>query len=174
MFASAANAKLRRFMSWTDEPGCEQIDCFAARSWESSLCPACGQRHLECGWYFPPSGVVEQCVRRAMSDKARGLFLVPTNNKAPYWLALRRVSVLQQEIGTDSHLYTNCASPLGRHTLFAADFSTPSADRSATPPCRQAFERRTKGRLPDQAERAQLEAIHNQLQVLATNAALSV
>ena len=27
MFAASANAKLRRFMSWTDEPGSEQVDC---------------------------------------------------------------------------------------------------------------------------------------------------
>ena len=80
---ASANAKLRRFMSWTDEPGSEQVDCFAARSWGSSTCPTCGQRHIETGWYFPPWGIVEQCVKRAMSDGARGLFLVPTNYKAP-------------------------------------------------------------------------------------------
>ena len=36
MFAASANAKLCCFMSWTDEPGSEQVDCFAARSWGSS------------------------------------------------------------------------------------------------------------------------------------------
>ena len=166
MFAAAANAKLRRFMSWTDEPSSEQIDCFATRSWYSSLCPGCGHRHLETGWFFPPSGVVEQCVRRAASDGARGLFLVPTNNKAPYWLALKRVASLQQEIEADSSLYTNSSLALGRHTLFAADFSSGSADTLATPPCRQAFERRPKGRRPDQEEAFQLEEIQRQLQVL--------
>lgn len=47
MFAAAANAKHRRFTSWTDEPESEQIDRFAEKSWHSSLCPGCSQRHLE-------------------------------------------------------------------------------------------------------------------------------
>ena len=174
MFAASANAKLRRFMSWTDEPGSEQVDCFAARSWGSSTCPACGQRHTETGWYFPPWGIVDQCVKRALSDGARGLFLVPTNYKAPYWLALKRVSILQQEIEADASLYTNSAVPLGRHTLFAADFSAGRSDALATPPCRQAFDRRRKGRQPDRAEATQHEEIHKQLQVLAANALPSV
>ena len=105
-------------------------------------------------------------MRRAASDGARGLFLVPTNNKAPYWLALKRVASLQQEIEADSSLYTNSSLALGRHTLFAADFSSGSADTLATPPCRQAFERRPKGRRPDQEEAFQLEEIQRQLQVL--------
>ena len=171
MFAAAANAKLPRFMSWTDEAECEQVDCFASRTWASSLCPSCEIRHTECGWYFPPSAMVEQCVKRALSDGARGLFLVPTNIKAPYWLALRRVSTVQKEIAADASFYTNCAKPLGRHTLFAADFSNTPADHTASPPCRQAFVRRAKGRLLDRAELAQQEAIRGQLLVLASNAA---
>ena len=109
-----------------------------------------------------------------MSDGARGLFLVPTNYKAPYWLALKRVSILQQEIEADASLYTNSAAPLGRHTLFAADFSAGRSDALATPPCRQAFDRRRKGRQPDRAEATQHEEIHKQLQVLAANALPSV
>ena len=62
-------------------------------------------------------------MKRAISDGARGLFLVRTNYKAPYWLALKRVSKLQQEIEADASLYTNSSVQLGRHTLFAADFS---------------------------------------------------
>jgi hypothetical protein len=171
MFAAAANAKLQRFMSWTDEPGSEQVDCFAARSWNSSLCPGCGQRQLETGRFFP---VVEQCVWRATSDGARRLFLVPTNNKAPYWLALKRVAVLQQEIRNDSSLYMNCSLPRGRHTLFAADFSSGSANTLATQPCRQAFERWPKGRRPNREEALQLEAIQKQLQVLAPSSIPSI
>ena len=169
MFASAANAILPRFMSWTDEAECEQVDCFAARTWRSSSCPACGEQHSECGWFFPPSVIVEQCVKRALSDGARGMFLVPTNIKAPYWLALRRVSVLQKEIAADAAYYTNCAKPLGRHTLFAADFSSLSANHAVSPPCRQAFGRRAKGRQLDRAELAQREAIKGQLLALEPN-----
>ena len=90
------------------------------------------------------------------------MFLVPTNIKAPYWLALRRVSVLQKEIAADAAYYTNCAKPLGRHTLFAADFSSLSANHGVSPPCRQAFGRRAKGRQLDRAELAQREAIKGQ------------
>ena len=50
MFAASANAKLPRFMSQTDKQRNKKTDCFAARLWCSSLCPACGHRHLETGW----------------------------------------------------------------------------------------------------------------------------
>ena len=39
MFAAACNAKLPRFMTWTDEAGSEQVDAFAARTWDPSECP---------------------------------------------------------------------------------------------------------------------------------------
>ena len=77
MCSAAANAKLPRFISWTDEAECEQVDCFAARTWSSSLCPSCEKRHTECGWYFPPSAIVEQCVQRALSDGAWGFISGP-------------------------------------------------------------------------------------------------
>lgn len=166
MFASSSNAQLPRYMSWTDEPGSEQVDAFAARSWSSSLCERCNQRHTECGWYFPPSGIVDQCVRRALSDGAKGLFLVPTNLKAPYWLALRRVSKARIEIEADSSLYLNCERPLGRHTLFVADFSEGITDSSVTAPCPQAYDRRRKGRSFDRVETAEQEEIQVKLRSL--------
>ena len=165
MFAAACNTKLPRFMTWTDETGSEQVDAFAARTWDSSECPGCRQRHAECGWYFPPSGVVDRCVKRAQSDGARGIFLVPTNVKAPFWLALRRVSRAQKEVAANPGLYEWCEKPLGRHTLFAADFA--ETERRDGAPCPQAFLRREKVGRFSPVELEEQEAIQSKLRHLA-------
>ena len=169
MFAAACNARLPRYMTWTDEGGSEQVDAFAARTWDSSECLSCGRRHAECGWYFPPSGVVNRSVKRAQSDGARGLFLVPTNVKAPYWLALRRVSLAQLEIAANPALYKWSGRDMGRHTLFAADFA--ESDRRDGDPCPQAFEKREKVCRFTPVEQEEQAAIQRKLRHLAHGAA---
>ena len=69
------------------------------------------------------------------------------------------------ELESDSSLYTHCLKPLGRHTLFAADFGSP--DRRESDPCPQAFARRRKGRTFNRVELAEQEAIQVQLRTLA-------
>ena len=169
MFAASCNARLPRFMTWTNEALSEQVDAFAARTWDSSQCPSCGVRHSECGWYFPPSAVVDKCVKRAQSDGARGLFLVPTNYKAPYWQALRRAARARLEIASNPQLYKWCGAPMGRHTLFAVDFT--SSERRDGDPCPQAFQRRNKVCRFLPVEREEQEAIQAQLRHLAHGSA---
>ena len=171
MFAAACNARLPRYMTWTDEGGSEQVDAFAARTWDSSECLLCSRRHAECGWYFPPSGVVNRCVKRAQSDGARGLFLVPTNVKAPYWLALRRVSLAQLEIAANPALYKWSGRDMGRHTLFAADFA--ESERRDGDACPQAFEKREKACRFTSVEQEEQAAIQLKLRHLAHGAASS-
>jgi hypothetical protein len=165
MFAAACNARLERFCSWTPEQGCEQVDAFAARSWDTSQCPGCGQWHRECGFYYPPNGLADTVVRRARSDKAKGLFLVPTNFKAGYFIALRAASVAHLEIEVDQNLYRFTRKPVGRMTLFAAEFGEREADRWSTP-CAQAFVSR-RGRVETEQEARVSEALQVKLRTLS-------
>ena len=105
MFAAACNARCRRFRSWTPDKGSEQVDAFALRSWDNSSCPGCKRWHRECGFYHVPDCLADTVVRRARSDGARGLFLVPTNFKAGYFIALRAVAIAVLEIETNQSLY---------------------------------------------------------------------
>ena len=83
-----------RFASWAREPYSEAADAFSMRSWESSVCPTCGCRHKETGFFFPPAGLEDRVVERARSDGARGVFLVPTRHRAGgYWMTLRRAAL---------------------------------------------------------------------------------
>lgn len=63
------------------------MDAFSARSWNHGKC-VCGRRHRETGFFFPPNGLEDTVVRRAKSDGARGIFLVPTNRKAAFYMCL--------------------------------------------------------------------------------------
>lgn len=164
MFAAACNRRLKRFCAWTPELGCEQVDAFAARSWDTSRCPGCGQWHRECGFYFPPNGLADTVVRRARSDGAKGLFLVPTNHKAGYFIALRAAAVQIMEIETDQTLYRFTNKPVGRMTLFAAEFGRPEADRWPAP-CAQAFEPRI-GRQQSEQEAVVTHALKVKLSAL--------
>ena len=85
------------------------MDAFALRSWDNSSCPGCKRWHRECGFYYVLNGSADTVVRRARSDGARGLFLVPTNFKAGYFIALRAVAIAVLEIETNqsSYRFTN-------------------------------------------------------------------
>jgi len=121
-FASGCNALTPRYASWTQEPGSEAVDAFSMRSWESSMCPTCGCRHMETGFFFPPSGLEERVVSRARSDGARGLFLVPTRHRAGFWLALRRAATSWTYVNEAVCKFEHTERELGAHTLFLVDF----------------------------------------------------
>ena len=106
-----------RFCSWTPDKGSEQVDAFASRSWDNSSCLGCKRWHRECGFYHVPDGLADTVVRRARSNGARGLFLVPTNFKAGYFIALRAVAIAVLELETNQSLYRLTSKPVGRMTL---------------------------------------------------------
>lgn len=148
-FASSCNALVERFASWTKEPMSEAVDAFSMRSWESSLCPACGVRHKELGFFFPPQGLEDKIVSRARSDGARGLFLVPTRQRAGYWMALRRAARRWCPVPAADCVFENTERELGAHTLFLVDFEGPP---DATEPCAAAGRRRSGARPRDPVE----------------------
>ena len=164
-FASAANTVAARFASWTEEAGAELTDAFSSRSWDQGQC-VCGKYHRETGFYFPPNGLEERVVRRAKSDGARGIFLVPINQKAAYYKCLRQFAVIEQAVGAKVGLFTHTARQMPKHVLIAADFATGNADR-ASPPCGQEFVRRVNGRAIRQIEQAEQAGISECIAALA-------
>jgi len=156
LFASTCNALVERFASWTKEPRSEAVDAFSLRSWESSLCPSCGARHKEIGFYFPPPGLEDRVVSRARSDGARGVFLVPTRQRAGYWMALRRASTRWMHVPESCCVFEYTERVLGAHTLFLVDFEGPSDSVEA---CAAAGLRRDQGRSRDPLEEAEKEEL---------------
>ena len=124
-FASSCNSLVPRFASWSKEPGTEAVDAFSMRSWESSLCPACGQRHKELGFYFPPAGLEDRVtgvVTRARLDGARG---VPTRHRAGYWMAMRRAAKRKVAVPEEANTHENIERVMAGHTPFLVDFEGP-------------------------------------------------
>jgi hypothetical protein len=106
LFASADNALCRRYAAWTDEPQAEAVDAFSMRSWDVGRC-LCGAEHREWGFYFPPAGLEDRVIRRAQSDGARGIFLVPRNRKAPFFQALRQRALLRKDLEAEPDLFNS-------------------------------------------------------------------
>ena len=103
-FAASCNAVVERFAAWTTESGAELVDAFTSRSWDHGMC-VCGRRHRETGFFFPPNGLEERVVRRAKSDGARGIFFLPTNRKAAYFMCLTQSAYASRVIGQAKGLF---------------------------------------------------------------------
>ena len=152
-FASAENTLCRRYAAWTDDPRAEAVDAFSIRNWDVGRC-VCGMEHREWGFYFPPSGLEDRVVRRAQSDGARGVFLVPRNRKAPYFQALRQRAILMRNLESEPGLFIHVRKQMCKHSLIAVDFS--GGNDLTTVFCGQESEPRRKGRtaLPVEEEAA--------------------
>jgi hypothetical protein len=166
-FASASNAMARRYASWTEDPAAELVDAFTSRSWDQGLCP-CGHYHRETGFYFPPNGLEERVVRRAKSDGARGIFLVPINRKAAYYMCLMQFASEKEAVGMGNRTFEYTVREMPKMMLIAADFAERAgpADR-ASPPCGQEFVRRASGRAVRPIEQEVQSAISGLLGALA-------
>ena len=105
---------------------------------------------------FSPQGLEDRVVSRARSDGARGLFLVPTRQRAGYWMALRRASRRWKAVPEGDCVFENTERALGAHTLFLVDFEGPP---DATEPCAAAGRRRAAGRTRDPVEAKEEEEL---------------
>jgi len=108
-------------MSWSTDPDCKLVDVLAARPWNSSRCPHCERSHRETSFYSPPSGLQDRVVWRARSVGARGLFLVPCNTKAPFYVALKKHAVATMDVPNEPDVFIHKLNPLCKHTLLAVD-----------------------------------------------------
>ena len=167
-FASACNALTPRFMSWTDEPTSERTDAFSAKSWDVSRCPHCGEHHRELGFFFPPSNLEDAVVRRARSDGARGIFLVPNSAKQGYWQCLTRDARARQlGIAVARNFENVFQKRMTEHSLFYVDFGE-NADVLA-PPCAQALLRRPGLPRLEPREEEELRRLRQELAHLAVS-----
>lgn len=67
LFASEANAKCSRFISWKKDPASEAVDAFTV-SWSQ-----------EFFYAFPPFSMILKTLQKIITDKAKGVLVVP------YW-----------------------------------------------------------------------------------------
>lgn len=94
LFASASNARCRRYCSRTHEPDAERTDAFTMLDWSQSKCPACGAWHEEVAYAYPPTVLARKVVNKAMQDGAKMILVVPLAVTSPHWQKLLRASVL--------------------------------------------------------------------------------
>ena len=163
-FAAASNKLVPRYAAWTQEAGAELVDAFSARSWDHGMC-VCGKLHRETGFYFPPAGLEDRVVRRAKSDGARCIFLVPTNRKAAYFMCLAQRCHASRVIVQETEPFVHTTRDMSQHTLFSVDFME-RADR-CSPACGQERQRRSSGRGVRVVEALERSALSQQLSALA-------
>jgi hypothetical protein len=139
LFAADCNKFTDRYASWTDEPNSEAVDAFSLASWDQSVCK-CGRPHRETSFIFPPKGLERAVFRRARSDGARAVFVVPTTYSAGYWKGLRARSTGQLELTNPQTEFHNSQGTMGNHTVFLVDFA--DADDRLAAGCGQESEPR--------------------------------
>jgi hypothetical protein len=115
-FATASNARAKRFFARFPEPDAEAADALLVPDWHSSICPLCQKRHREILYAFPPQPLIRHFLRKAVADGVRALILVPLAITAPYWPKLMRASVCNTSDG-----YIRIRNP-GNHLTHAGDF----------------------------------------------------
>ena len=73
LFATRANAKCRRYVSWKRDPGCFATDAFTL-NWASFFFYA-----------FPPCSVILKCLQKIRDEKAEGIMVVPEWPAQPWY-----------------------------------------------------------------------------------------
>ena len=139
LFAAGSNKQCERYISWTDEPDCEQVDAFTLRSWAQSRCSSCGDCHRETLLIFPPRGMERAVVRRAKSDMVRACFVVPTSHKAGFWKLLRSAATARLTFNDPKRAFVLSQAPMAAHSVFLVDLG--AAD-GTVPGCGQETKRR--------------------------------
>jgi len=167
LFASAANHRTDRFVSWWPEPEAEAYDAFTLPSWRHSKCPECGGVHREAVYAFPPPRLLREVVAKALADRAVGIFLTPVVVTSPVWQKLRQASVLRNEEGyvrvrRPARLLSG-AFPYADLAIFACDFGRlrGTADGWCDPGCAGAFRHRPRplcGSDADASDRSRLRS----------------
>jgi hypothetical protein len=107
-------------------------------------------------------------VRRARSDGARGIFLVPNSTKQGYWQCLTREARARHlGVAVASDFQNTSQKRMTEHSLFYVDFGE-GADASA-PPCAQALLRRPVLPRLEPREEEELERLRQELAHLSVS-----
>ena len=110
------------------------------------------------------------CLRKTASRDgllhgARGIFLVPTNRKAAFFMCLTQHAHASRVVRPDRGTFLHATRPMTQHTLFAVDFGE-RADHTS-PPCGQEGQRRSSGRELRPLEAIENKALAERLEALA-------
>ena len=147
LFGTAGNAFAPRFFARYPEPMAEGVDALSQPDWGRSICPSCGQPHLECVFAFPPRALIPRMIAKARADGMRGVVVVPFTPSDPGWPALTAASLSRRDGSFDpcvvvpnSEPFVRPGDDLGgalRLAIMAVDFSRWSSRSFAglAPPC---------------------------------------
>jgi hypothetical protein len=117
------------------------------------------------GFFFTPSNLEDAVVRRARSDGAQGIFLVPNSAKQGYWQCLTREAITRViNVARCFEFEHTGSKKLTEHSLFYVDFGDGS--NHYAPQCGQALRRRPGLPRLRRGEAAELEQLHQQLALL--------
>jgi hypothetical protein len=158
LFATAANTLVERFFAWRAEPLAEGADALSALDWSSSVCPACGLRHREFPFVFPPRAIWPRVVAKLRADRVRAILFVPFALSDPWWHTLAAASLTSVPDQIDpciivpsspryvsDTLSLGGAQRLANVAIMVVDFR-PRHLRGAAlaPPCAASFSRRPR------------------------------
>ena len=113
-----------------------------------------------------PGGLEDRVDRRAKSDGARGIFLVPTNRKAAYYVCLTQHAHASRVIDQRQTGFLHSSRDMTHHTLFCVDFAE-LADRTSPAACGQDLHRRVLGRAERVIELQEGVALSENISALA-------
>jgi len=88
LFATQGNALTPRFYSQWPEITAEAVDALAQPDWGKSYCTRCQCFRPEFVFLYPPYGLVKAAIRKARTDRARGVLVVPHAPSAHWWPAI--------------------------------------------------------------------------------------
>jgi hypothetical protein len=154
---SADNALVPRFYARFAEPLAEGVDALAQPDWGWSQCGACGQRHCEFCFVFPPRALLSKVVAKARADGLRGVMVVPFAVTDLIWPTLMAASLSLPDTfdrcrvvpASGRYLQHSGAYGAERLAVLSVDFTRlhPQPDRIAVPTCRQAAAARVRASL---------------------------
>ena len=98
LFATRANAQLRKFVSWIPDPQSAGIDAFSVQ-WSDPL-----------SYAFPPFSLIMRCVQRIKNQKGKILLVTPAWRSRPWYPLL--FSLLYDQPHTSSEFRDYITSPI--------------------------------------------------------------
>ena len=173
-FATASNSRLERFNSRFPEPNAEATDALAQVDWDTSLCPGCGLYHREVNYLFSPRPMERAALKKAISDGALAVIVLPLAVTNPFWHKLVRTSLVQNQDGyvrvkgAKAQLLQSVGHESRELAVFACDFglSTVKQTQTAVPPCAGFYKRRPKAYAGPGPEDSTLRRLRSELQRL--------
>lgn len=111
LFATRLNNKCPRFVSWFPDPEAQQVDAFTL-NWSS-----------EFFYAFPPFSIVSRALHKIITDKARGILIIPSWPNQPWYPLYLSLLVIPPLLFSPHKQLLSCSSlshPLWRSITLEA------------------------------------------------------